>query len=131
MTRRILSVGQCVPDHGAISRFLSAHFDVQIGTADTAAETLDLLRKQRYDLVLINRKLDADYSDGVEILRLIKADPQLAATPVMLVTNFAEHQQNAVHLGAVYGFGKNDLGRSDVVARLQPYLAAPSIEHAG
>lgn len=124
MTNRVLSVGQCVPDHGSITRFLQSVFDVQVEKVDTGPDALDQLRKRPYDLVLINRKLDADYSEGTEILRQIKADPNLAGVPVMLVTNYKEHQQNAVALGAVYGFGKNELGSSDAIARLEPYLKA-------
>jgi len=124
MPKHVLSVGQCVPDQAAIARFLKSAFDVVIDEADTGPAALDLVRKQRFDLVLINRKLDADYSDGEDILRAIKADPAIAATPVMLVTNYPEHQDNAVALGAVRGFGKAELGRSDVVARLEPFLGA-------
>lgn len=124
MTKRVLSVGQCVPDHGSISRFLQSTFDVAIDKVDTSVDALDRLQKQTYDLVLINRKLDIDYTDGTEILRLIKSDPQLADNPVMIITNYKEHQDNAVMLGAVYGFGKNELGASDVIARLEPYLKA-------
>jgi len=122
MTRRVLSVGQCGPDHGALSRFLNSVFDVTIETATTATETFERLRQQPYDLVLINRKLDYDYSDGEEILRGMQADAQLKSLPVMLISNYPEAQANAVELGAVYGFGKDELGRSDVVTRLQPYL---------
>ena len=124
MTRRVMNVGQCVPDHGAITRFLQSAFDVAVEKVDTPADAFDRMRKHAYDLVLINRKLDLDYSEGVDILRLMKADPQLAAIPVMLVTNYREHQENAVLLGAVYGFGKDELGTSDVIARLEPYLKA-------
>lgn len=123
MSKHVLSVGQCGPDQSAIARFLKSAFDVQITTADTGPETLDLLRKQRFDLVLINRKLDIDYSDGSDILRAIKADAAVAATPVMLITNYAEHQANAVAMGAVPGFGKNDIGRRAVIDRLEPFLA--------
>ncbi len=122
MPRQVLSVGQCVPDEAALERFLKANFDVRITEADTAAEALDLLRKGSYDLVLINRKLDADYTDGSDILRTIKTDDALKATPVMIVSNYPEYQDAAVHHGAVYGFGKAELGRSDVVARLEPFL---------
>lgn len=122
MTKRVLNVGQCVPDHGSITRFLQSVFDVQVEKIDSAADTLDRLRKVPCDLVLINRKLDADYSNGTDILRTIKADPVLAAVPVMIITNYKEHQENAVALGAVYGFGKQELGSSDVIARLEPIL---------
>jgi CheY-like chemotaxis protein len=123
MPKHVLSVGQCVPDQSAITRFLKSKFDVVVTEADTGSETLALLKKQPFDLVLINRKLDVDYSDGSDILRTIKADPALAATPVMLVTNYAEHQDNAVAMGAVRGFGKAEVGRSDVVERLESFLS--------
>jgi two-component system, response regulator, stage 0 sporulation protein F len=126
MPKQVLSVGQCVPDQSAITRFLKATFDVTVTEADTGPETLALLRKQSFDLVLINRKLDIDYSEGSDILRAIKADPAIAATPVMLVTNYAEHQDNAVAMGAARGFGKAEVGRSDVVARLEPFLGKPA-----
>lgn len=123
MSKRVLSVGQCVPDQAGITRLLKSRFDVEVIEADTGLETLDLLRKQRYDLVLINRKLDIDYSDGTNILRNIKSDPQLADVPVMLVTNYPEHQENAVAAGAERGFGKAELGSPDVVTRLERFLA--------
>lgn len=122
MPRQVLSVGQCGPDHSAISRFLKANFDVVISTADTIADALYDLREAKYDLVLVNRKLDADYSDGSELIRLMKADPVLMDVPVMLVSNYPEHQANAVALGAEPGFGKLELGKSDVVARLERFL---------
>lgn len=124
MTKRVLNVGQCVPDHGSICRFLQSHFDVEIEKIDSGPDTLDRLRKEPWDLVLINRKLDADYSDGAEILREIKSDPALAKVPVMIVSNYRESQENAVAMGAEYGFGKAELGASDVVARLEPFLKA-------
>lgn len=122
MSRQVLSVGQCVPDEASLERFLKANFDVRITQADTAAETIDLLRRNSYDLVLINRKLDADYTDGTDILRTIKAEAALKDTPVMIVSNYPEYQDAAVQMGAVYGFGKAELGRSDVVARLEAFL---------
>jgi two-component system, response regulator, stage 0 sporulation protein F len=122
MSRTVLSVGQCAPDSSSLKRFLKATFDVHIDTADTASEALDLVRKSPFDLVLINRKLDADYTDGTDILRQIKADDAIKATPVMIVSNFPEYQDAAVKLGAEYGFGKAELGSTDVIARLQPFL---------
>ncbi len=105
----ILSVGQCGPDHSSISQFLNQHFDVNIVTADLADDTLDALQNQSVDLVLINRKLDTDYTDGMLILKMIKADPQLAKTPVMIVSNFEDAQRAAVAAGAEYGIGKSEL----------------------
>lgn len=123
MPKRVLSVGQCVPDHSGISRFLRAQFGAQVEGVDTGPEALQKLRGERYDLVLINRKLDIDYSDGLPILETIKADPELAETPVMLVSNYADAQQQAVAAGAEYGFGKSEYGKPEVVERLNRFLS--------
>jgi CheY-like chemotaxis protein len=107
MPKRVLDVGQCGPDHATIRRFFAANFkDVEIEQAAAYDDTLALLRRGHFDLVLVNRKLDEDYSDGIEVLRAIKADPKIAAVPVMVITNYAEHQDAAVAAGAVRGFGK-------------------------
>ncbi|GIW98242.1 MAG: transcriptional regulator [Pirellulaceae bacterium] len=101
---------------------LVSHFDVEVDKADTPEETLEKLQSASYDLVLINRKLDIDYSDGMVIVRAIKEDPELAAVPVMLVTNYPEHQQEAVRAGAVEGFGKLALNEPQTIERLAAVL---------
>lgn len=120
--KRILDVGNCGPDHGAIKRLLASHFDCQVDQAHHAADTLQAVREQEYDLVLVNRKLDADYSDGIEIIRQLKADEALAKAPVMLITNYAEHQEAAVQAGAVRGFGKLEFDKPETVAALRAVL---------
>ena len=71
--KTILSVGQCRPDQAAISHFLTTNFDVRVVAVDLADEALAAASNEAIDLVLINRKLDADYSDGMEILKALKA----------------------------------------------------------
>lgn len=122
MSKRVLDVGQCNADHGAISRFLQQHFSADVVRTHGPADTLHELRQGSYDLVLVNRKLDADYSDGLEIVRQIKADRALAATPVMLVTNYPEHQELAVAEGAVAGFGKAELHLPQTLDRVRQVL---------
>jgi CheY-like chemotaxis protein len=104
--KRVLDVGQCGPDHASIRHYLTNHFDVDIVQTHGLADTLAELRTGHFDLVLINRKLDADYSDGIEILREIKSAAEIAHVPVMLITNYADHQDAAVAAGAHRGFGK-------------------------
>lgn len=124
MTQRtVLDVGNCGPDHSAIKRMLSSNFDVTVLQCHGVDDTLHTLHTRSVDLVLINRKLDQDYSDGVEILKLIKADAQLEAVPVMLVTNLEEYQASAVELGAVPGFGKLSLNSPTTQQRLAEILA--------
>ena len=89
--KRVLNVGQCVPDHAAIRSLIERRFGAQVvvASADNLNETLvGSCVEGAFDLVLVNRKLDVDYSDGMEIVRQLKADEQYAALPVMLVTNY-------------------------------------------
>lgn len=122
-SKTILSVGQCRPDHAAISHFITSNFDVQILVADVADEALEMVRSHRPHLILINRKLDADYSDGMEIIRSIKADETIAEIHVMLVSNYPDWQQKAVAAGALYGFGKAELNSPDTVQRIREALS--------
>jgi DNA-binding response OmpR family regulator len=123
MTKRVLDVGQCGPDHAAIRRYLSSHFDVDVVQTHGRDDTLDELRRGQFDLVLVNRKLDADYSDGIEILRAIKAAAEVAHVPVMLVTNFPEHQDAAEAAGAHRGFGKLEFDDPATKEKLAAILA--------
>jgi DNA-binding response OmpR family regulator len=123
-TRTILSVGQCRPDNAAIGHFLTSNFDVRLLTADFADEAMELLRGQRVDLVLVNRKLDADGSDGMAIIRSILQDGEMNGTRVMLVSNFEEWQQKATELGAQPGFGKAELSSEVARDRVAAALSA-------
>jgi CheY-like chemotaxis protein len=120
--KRVLDVGNCVPDHAAIRRLLEQTFGAEVVQVHDLEGTLAELRRGQFDLVLVNRKLDQDYSDGLEIIRRVKAEPQLAAVPVMLITNYPEHQQAAVEAGAVPGFGKLELSSPLTRARLAAAL---------
>lgn len=122
MPKRVLDVGQCVPDHAAIRRLVEGQFGAEVVQTHGPAETLQQLRGADFDLVLINRKLDRDYSDGIDILKAIKAEEKIAAVPVMLITNFPEHQAVAVAAGGVPGFGKDALGAPKTRELLAEYL---------
>ena len=122
MPKRVLDVGQCGPDHATIESYLKRHFDCEVVQTHAADDTLQQLRSGRFDLVLVNRKLDADYSDGIEVIRQIKADPMLADVPVMLVTNYPEHQEAAVAAGAIRGFGKLEFETPETRERLSALL---------
>ncbi len=124
--KRVLDVGQCAFDHASIRRYLENEFDASVVQAHSTDEALSQLRKGSFDLVLINRILDADGSEGLEIIEQIKADPQLAAVPVMMVTNYPEHQEHAVDAGAEPGFGKAQLETDQTRERLSTYLGRES-----
>ncbi|KAA5540049.1 response regulator transcription factor [Roseiconus nitratireducens] len=123
MTKTVVDCGNCGPDFHSIRQFVTANFDAVVVQTHDAEETLKLLR-QRSDvaLVTVNRKLDRDYSDGIEVVRQIKSAEDVGDVPVMLVTNYEEHQQSAMQAGCVRGFGKLALRDNATAELLQPYL---------
>jgi CheY-like chemotaxis protein len=118
----VLSVGQCRPDQAAISHYLTRQFAAHVLTADLPEAALQVLRTEPVDLVLINRLLDADGSEGLKILEQIRNGSEQPGVPVMLVSNYAEWQQRAVELGALPGFGKAELNRPETRAKLEAVL---------
>ncbi len=122
MTKRVLDVGNCVPDHASIRSLIEDNFDAEVVQAHGPEDALATLRDGGIDLVLVNRKLDRDYTDGLDIIKQIKADVDLAATPCMLITNLADHQELAVQTGAELGFGKLEFGKPETRERLRAIL---------
>jgi two-component SAPR family response regulator len=120
--KTVLSIGQCRPDSAAIAHFLKSHFDAEVLTADFPEQALASLDTHAVDLVLINRKLDADGSDGLEILKQVRSGSSKPEVPIMLVSNYPEWQQKAVEMGARYGFGKAELNRPETRERLAEIL---------
>ncbi len=121
---RILDVGQCNFDHRRIAGVLTERLGATVDRAHGLDEARGLMAKSRYDLVLVNRLLDADQTPGVDVIRSIKEDldPKLAGVPMMLVSNYPEAQQAAVDVGAEPGFGKADLNRDETVQRIASLL---------
>lgn len=126
MGKRVLDVGNCVPDHAAIRGMLERSFDADVVQVDGPDDALVALRKEPFDLVLVNRKLDQDYSDGLDVIKTIKADAKLAQVPCMLITNYPDQQQTAVAAGAEYGFGKKELQSEQTRTRLAKFLSPES-----
>jgi CheY-like chemotaxis protein len=126
MAKRVLDVGNCCADHSAIRTMLEKKFRADVVQADGPTDALAALQSEPFDLVLVNRKLDQDYSDGLDIIKQIKADAKLSAVPCMLITNYPDHQQLAVAAGAEYGFGKKELYAPDTQTRLAKFLTPDS-----
>jgi CheY-like chemotaxis protein len=122
MTKRVLSIGNCGFDNGSLRSVVSA-FGAEVAVADDWSDAAELLRREKFDLVLVNRKLDADGSDGLEIIREIKQTPEFKATPVMLLSNYPEYQAQAIAAGGEPGFGKSQLHSRETSERLGKFLS--------
>jgi CheY-like chemotaxis protein len=122
MTKHVLDIGNCAPDHRAIQSLIEGSFDARVTKASNADEALTALRSGDFQLVLVNRRLDRDGSDGLELIRKIKSLPELSHTPVMMITDYSEYEQLAVQAGAVLGFGKSDLHLPKTIEALDHFL---------
>lgn len=123
MPKRVLDVGNCNMDHGSLSRRLQQEFEVEIVRAHAMNDALLAMERQTFDLVLVNRLMDRGGAPGLAIIEEIKRRPETATTPVMMITNFAEHQQKAIASGAEPGFGKNELLAASTRDKLAKFLA--------
>jgi len=119
---RLLDVGNCNPDHSMIRQMLTENFDVTIDRVMFVKDALEKMRANRYDLVLFNRLVFDDSSEGIELLRMAKAKPDLAGTPMMMISNFAESQAASVSAGGVPGFGKASVQSPTTLDLLSKYL---------
>ena len=122
MTKTLLDCGNCGPDYNTIRKLVKSNFDAAVIQTHGAEDTLDVLRNRAIDLVIVNRKLDRDYTDGMEVIKAIKADPDVGHVPVMLITNYEEHQLAAIEAGCVRGFGKLAINESATREEIAPYL---------
>lgn len=119
----VVSVGQCGFDHRAISQLFQT-LDTRVLAADSAAAALVTIRREKPALVLVNRKFDANGDDGVDFIRALKKDPELAQIPVMLVSNYEDAQVQAVAAGAERGFGKSVLAQAETRELVKTFLVS-------
>ncbi|WDI44312.1 response regulator [Bremerella sp. P1] len=122
MPKQVLDVGNCGYDHGSLKNLIERNFDAKVLQSHGPADTIRMMREQTFALVVINRKLDRDHSNGIDILIDLKADEQFQDVPVMMLSNFEDAQAAAEAAGAVPGFGKRDLGKESTLKKLEPFL---------
>lgn len=120
--KKVLSLGQCAADHASLAGLLSRHFNAQVDEADTFAEAESQLRDSHYDLVLVNRVLDRNGTEGLDFIGQIKAHQDFRQLPIMLVSNYQDAQEQAIARGALPGFGKSSLGSTKTLSRLRAVL---------
>jgi CheY-like chemotaxis protein len=124
-SRQILSIGQCAADHFRIAQTFKEHFAADVVGADNDVEVQQILEQGTFDLILVNRVLDATGASGLKLVSALKKEPASQAIPIMLVSNHDEAQTEAVELGAHRGFGKAALGQPAMLATVRQVLEVP------
>lgn len=91
-------------------------------TFATAGEGLAALKQQQYDLLLLDMMLPD--SDGIEILKKIRADEQLKHLPVIIMTNLSQEAviQDAKSLGALDYVIKSQISPDEMVMKVSGTL---------
>ncbi len=120
MKKLVLDVGQCGFDHMQIAK-ICLQFGAQTRQIHTENELFDTLKKEAPNLIFINRILDSNGANGIKIIKNLKSDDNTKYLPVLLISNYAQAQHEAVSLGALQGFGKNELhtdGTTDLLSKL-------------
>ena len=126
MSKRIALVGHCGPDGSYLKMAIQL---AQKGAVVVAAEDsreLQQVVNDGVDLLLFNRVLDwgFDDTDGAAVIRKLRA--QYPDLKMMLVSNYADAQAEAVAAGALPGFGKREIGSPGVTDLLREALEAKS-----
>lgn len=121
-TGHVLDVGNCDPDHAAISRMITDNFTAHVDRVMSVEDGLTAMRERTYDLVMFNRLIFEDGSPGLALLERAKADEALRRTPIMMISNFPESQSEAIAAGGVPGFGKRTVAAPETIDLLSAYL---------
>jgi signal transduction histidine kinase len=142
--RRVL----IVDDERQIAELIAgqlAPLDVRATIATTGEEALAKLREQHYDAITLDILMPR--MNGFEVLKQIRADPDLRMTPIVFVSVFSGRQELAGEwvvtkpidadelrdvLGAAVRAGRSRVlvvGRSELQPLLEPALDEMGIEH--
>ena len=136
MTKRIL----VVDDDREIVRLLRAYLEqnsYEVLTAYDGERALHILRRERPDLVVLDLLLPD--RDGWDVTRIVRSDPSLAGTPILMLTARVEDQDKIVglELGAD-DYVTKPFNPREVVARVRAVLrraqgesAPPGVIRAG
>ena len=121
--KRVGLVGHCSPDSSHLTMAVSAAVPGTKVIRVTDDAGTDKLLADGVDLLLINRAMEHGYSEeiGTDYLRKLKA--KAPNVKMMLITNYADVQEQAVQLGALPGFGKSSIMAAETKKKLQDALA--------
>jgi DNA-binding NarL/FixJ family response regulator len=106
---------------------LAAQPDIDVvGEASDGAEAIELVRRRRPDLVLMDVRMPR--MDGLEATRRITSDPELSGTRVVVLTTFEldEYVFGALRAGAS-GFLLKDIDPPDLLSAVRVVAAGEAL----
>jgi signal transduction histidine kinase/DNA-binding NarL/FixJ family response regulator len=142
--RRVLVIDD-EPDIAELIAGQLAPLDIEATVATSGEEALAELRRSHYDAITLDILMPG--MDGFEVLREIRADPDLRTTPILFVSVFSGRQELSGEwvvskpidadelrdvLGAAVSAGRSRVlvvGREELQPVLEPQLDELGIEH--
>ncbi|MBR9705217.1 hypothetical protein GOV12_07430 [Candidatus Pacearchaeota archaeon] len=109
--KKVLVVGNCNFDGPRICKFIDSNFSAKSCEAKSIKISKDMIKKDKYDLILVNRVCVGDGNMGLELVDYIKNENM--DIPTMIITNYKDKMDEAITHGAVKGFGKEDLDSNE------------------
>jgi len=120
--KKVALVGHCGPDSSYLRMTVRrADPEVDCFLVDDEHE-LQRALKDGVDLLLLNRELSYGFHDelGVDLIKRLRG--LKVPAKMMLVSNYAEAQADAVEAGALPGFGKRELSSPRVMELIRGAL---------
>lgn len=110
-----------IPVNIILLKTMLARTKVGILTATNGENALEIVRKQKPELVLLD--IHMPVMDGMEVLKEIKADPELEKIPVIMVSAYtsAEDIERSMSLGAS-GFIKKPVIMDNLISSVKSEL---------
>jgi CheY-like chemotaxis protein len=107
------------------------HHGLNVEAAGRGDDGLDMMRRCRPDLVLLDLAMPELH--GLAVLSQMRADPELASVPVVVLTAHTGRtmEQEVLRRGAVRYLIKTDVGLKDIVRLATDLLAGRSVDAPG
>ena len=116
--KRIVLVGHCGFDSGSLrSLAQQAAPDAEVSMVNDDASLQQVANSD--SLLLVNRVLDGRFSTGSGVALISELAKGENPPAMMLVSNYADAQEQAVAAGALQGFGKGEMYQPEVADRLK------------
>ena len=117
----VVLVGHCGPDSwmlkSAVRRALCGADVLLVDTPEDLDGVIDTA-----DLLLVNRALDGGFAGASGVAMIAELSQRNRAPALMLVSNYADAQEEAEAAGALPGFGKAEIGSERMRERLRAAL---------
>ena len=108
------------PNIAEAIRFILSRDGIRVSHLADGASALDLIRNDRPDLVILDHMLPG--LSGLEILSALRADPEIGAIPVMMLTARGRDRDAAERAGADC-FMSKPFSNAEILAEVRAMMA--------